>query len=104
MPRKRITKTEYCVTWQAKGFNNEVLSLANGIEVANRLGKLRQDVWSKYGSLQAWGKKSDKLIKEFKLTNPPSLYKVAYKPWERTFQSVIDDIHAVQSHIRSFLG
>ncbi len=103
MVRKKISKTEYCVTRLAKGFNNGASELAKGIEIANRLGKLRQDIWHKYGSLQAWGQKSDKLIKEFKQTNPPSLYEVAYKPWERTFQSVIDDIHAVQSAASSFV-
>ncbi|MDJ0575129.1 MAG: zinc ribbon domain-containing protein [Xenococcaceae cyanobacterium MO_234.B1] len=103
MARKKISKTEYCITWQAQGFNNETAELAKGIEIANRLGKLRQDIWNKYGSLQAWGYKSDKLIKEFKQTNPPSLYQVAYKPWERTFQSVIDDIHAVQEAAKSFV-
>ncbi len=103
MVRKRISKSEYCVTWQGRGFNNETAELAKGTQIANRLGKLRQDIWSKYGSLQAWGYKSDKLIKEFKQTNPPSLYQVAYKPWERTFQSVIDDIHAVQEAAKSFV-
>ncbi len=103
MARKRISKTEYCVTWQAKGFNNRASELAKGLEIANRLGKLRQDIWNKYGSLQAWGQKSDKLIKEFKITNPPSLYQLAYKPWERTFQSVIDDIYAVQEAAKSFV-
>ena len=103
MVRKRISQTEYCVTWQAKGFNNRAEELAKGIEIARRLGKLRQDIWNKYGSLQAWGQKSDQLIKAFKQTNPPSLYKVAYKPWERTFQSVIDDIHAVQEAAKSFV-
>ena len=103
MARKRISKTEYCVTWLAKGVNNRASELAKGIEIANRLGKLRQDIWNKYGSLQAWGYKSDKLIKEFKQTNPPSLYQVAYKPWERTFQSVIDDIHAVLEAAKSFV-
>ena len=103
MARKRISKTEYCVTRLAKGFNNQASELAKGIEIAGSLGKLRQDIWNKYGSLQAWGQKSDKLIKEFKQTNPPSLYQVAYKPWERTFQSVIDDIHAVQSAAKSFV-
>ena len=103
MARKRINKTEYCVTWQAKGYKNDKLQLAKGILIANRLGKLRQDIWNKYGSLQAWGQKSDKLIKQFKQTNPPSLYGVAYKPWERTFQSVIDDIHAVQEAASSFV-
>ena len=103
MARKRISKTEYCVTWQAQGFKNKDSSLAKGIEIARQLGKLRQDIWQKYGSLQAWGNKSDKLIKEFKQTNPPSLYGVAYKPWERTFQSVIDDLHAVQEAAKSFV-
>ncbi len=103
MARKQIGKTEYCVTRLAKGFENQALELAKGIEIARRLGKLRQDIWNKYGSLQAWGQKSDKLIKEFKKTNPPSLYQVAYKPWERTFQSVIDDIHAVIEAAKSFV-
>ena len=103
MTRRRIGKNEYCVTRQAKDFNNKASELAKGIEIAGSLGRLRQDIWNKYGSLQAWGQKSDKLIKEFKQTNPPSLYQVAYKPWERTFQSVIDDIHAVQEAARSFV-
>ena len=103
MARKRISQTEYCVTWQAQGFKNNNCQLAKGVEIATRLGKLRQDIWNKYGSLQAWGRKSDQLIKEFKHSLPPSLYKVAYKPWERTFQSVIDDIHAVQEAAKSFV-
>ena len=103
MARKRIGKTEYCVTWQARGFKNEEAELAKGIDLAKKLGKLRSDIWNKYGSLQAWGRKTDKLIKEFKLTNPPQFYGVAYKPWERTFQSIIDDIHAVQEAAKSFV-
>ena len=103
MARKRISKTEYCVTWQAKGYRNDSLQQNNGITIAHRLGKLRRDIWNKYGSLQAWGQKSDQLIKQFKQTSPPSLYGVAYKPWERTFQSVIDDIHAVQEAAKSFV-
>jgi biotin operon repressor len=73
MAIKRISKMEYCVTWQAKGFDGSAQKLTKGIEIARRLGKLRQDIWNKYGSLQAWGQKSDQLLKEFKKTNPPPL-------------------------------
>ncbi len=103
MTRKRIGKTEYCVTWLALGYKNNETHLKNGISIANRLGKLRKDIWDKYGSLQAWGQKSERLIKQFKQTNPPSFYGVAYKPWERTFQSVIDDIHGAQEAAKSFV-
>ncbi len=40
--------SSYCVTWQAQGFKNNNCKLVKGVEIATRLGKLRQDIWHKY--------------------------------------------------------
>ena len=62
--------------------------------MARRAGSLRSDIWNKYGSLQCWGISHQKLYKEFQKTNPPQLYGLDYKQWQKTFERVIDDIHA----------
>ncbi|WP_166482670.1 transposase, partial [Scytonema sp. UIC 10036] len=59
-------------------------------------------LWNKYGSLQAWGIDKNTIIKSIR--NTPELRKLygserfnlSSEIWERTVQSVIDDIHAVQ--------
>ena len=64
-------------------------------EIASRLGRLRTDLWNKYGSLKAWDLTSYKARQEFSYHS--KYYQVSYKQWEGTLLSVIDDIHAVQS-------
>ena len=99
MPRKRIDKaTEYAVT--RIGY-----CIAGDIErarvMARRAGRLRSDIWNKYGSLQAWGISHQKLYKEFQKTNPPSMYQLPQKQWQKTFERVIDDIHACQESAKT---
>ena len=62
--------------------------------MAYRAGRLRSDIWNKYGSLQAWGIPHQKLYKEFQKTNPPQKYQLDQKQWQKTFERVINDIHA----------
>lgn len=95
MPRQRIDKTtEYVVT--SIGF-----AVGGQLDAARvqayKAGKLRQDIWNKFGGLKAWGIKADHLYKEFQVTNPPEKYGLDFKQWQRTFNTVIDDIHAVQA-------
>ncbi|MGK7874294.1 MAG: transposase [Xenococcaceae cyanobacterium] len=93
--RKKIDKaTEYVVTRIGYCVAGQV---DKARALAHRLQPLRTDIWNKYGSLAAWGKKGEVLYKQFKQTNPPALYQLDYKNWERTFLTVIDDIHAVQA-------
>ncbi len=94
MARKKINgTTEYIVT--AIGY-----CVGGHVEKAQiqaaRAGKLRQDIWNKFGSLGSWGKKADELYKAFQETNPPEMYKLDFKQWQQTFNRVIDDIHACQ--------
>lgn len=99
--RKKIkTSEEYCVTsiGYCVGGDIEKAKIQ-----AQRAGELRADIWEKYGSLQAWGKKADDLYRDFQLTNPPSMYKLDFKQWQQTFNRVIDDIHASQDAARSFV-
>jgi hypothetical protein len=64
--------------------------------MAHRAGRLRSDIWNKYGSLKCWGSPHQQLYKEFQKTNPPSYYQLDQKQWQKTFEGVIDGIHAVQ--------
>lgn len=92
MRRKRIDKaTEYAVTriGYCVGSDLEKVRI-----MARRAGRLRSDIWNKYGSLQAYGISHQKLYKEFQKTNPPSMYQLPQKQWQKTFERVINDIHA----------
>ena len=62
-------------------------------EIASRLGKLRTDLWNKYGSLQAWDISSYKARQEFIFK--AEYYQVSYKQWEGTLLSVVDDIFRI---------
>ena len=94
MPRKRVDKTtEYAVTRIGYCVGGD---LEKARIMADRAGRLRSDIWNKYGSLQAWGISHQKLYKEFQKTNPPSMYLLDQKQWQKTFERVINDIHATQ--------
>ena len=82
-----VTKIGYCV-----GGDVEKARI-----MAHRAGRWRSDIWNKYGSLKCWGISHQQLYKEFQKTNPPSLYQLDQKQWQKTFERVINDIHAVQS-------
>jgi len=94
VPRKRIDKTtEYVVTAIGYGVGGP-FDLAE--KQAVKASGLRKDIWSRVGSLQSWGIKADNLYKSFQVTNPPVMYGLDFKQWQRTFNTVIDDIHACQ--------
>ncbi len=73
VPQYTVTRKGYCVGGD----------IAKAREIARRAGELRSDIWNKYGSLQAWGISHQKLYKEFQKTNPPSLYKISQKQWQK---------------------
>lgn len=98
MARKLISKTEYVVTGIGYCVGGDI-ELAR-IQ-AKRAGKLRSDIWNKYGGLQAWGINSNQLVKEFKLTNPPEKYELDYEQWEKAFQRCIDEIHTYQEAVKT---
>ena len=91
----------YTVTAIAPIARKQDVQLEKARAVALRLGALRKDVWAKYGGLKAWGADSFALEREFKLTNPPSMYKTDMKCWNRTFLQVVDDIKMTHAAIRT---
>ncbi|MGK7944392.1 MAG: transposase, partial [Microcystaceae cyanobacterium] len=92
MQRKKINaETHYAVTRIGYCIGGDVD--ASRI-MAKRAGRLRSDIWNKYCSLQAWGISHQKLYKEFQKTNPPLMYQLPQKQWQKTFERVINDIHA----------
>jgi hypothetical protein len=94
MKRKPIDKAnEYAVTRIGYCVGGDV---EKARIMADRAGSLRSDIWNKYGSLKCWGISHQKLYKEFQKTNPPSMYKLPQKQWQKTFERVINDIHACQ--------
>jgi hypothetical protein len=94
MKRKPIDKAnEYAVTRIGYCVGGDV---EKARIMAYRAGSLRSDIWNKYGSLKCWGISHQKLYKEFQKTNPPSMYKLPQKQWQKTFERVINDIHACQ--------
>ena len=52
------------------------------IDIASRCGYLRQDLWNKYGSLQAWGISTNKVRDEAKKVFAPEKYGIPYKIWD----------------------
>ena len=100
MTRKKIGKNQYTVTQIGYCVGGDTVKAR---EMARRAGRLRSDIWNKYGSLQAWGISHQKLYKEFQKTNPPSLYEISQKQWQKTFERVIDDIHASQEAAKSIV-
>lgn len=101
MARKKISKAiEYAVTGIGYSVSGD-LEVAR--EQAKKSGQLRADIWNKYGGLQAWGVDSSILIKAFKLTNPPEQYALDYEQWEKAFQRCIDEIHAYQEAVKSYV-
>ncbi len=94
MARKKIEhKTEYAVTRIGYCVGGDV---EKAREMARRAGRLRSDIWNKFGSLQCWGISHQKLYKDFQKTNPPDKYKLDQKQWQKTFERVINEIHATQ--------
>ena len=94
MARKTIDhKTEYAVTRIGYCVGGDV---EKAREMAARAGHLRSDIWNKFGSLQCWGISHQKLYKEFQKTNPTQRYKLDQKQWQKTFERVINEIHAAQ--------
>ncbi|MGK7893600.1 MAG: transposase, partial [Xenococcus sp. (in: cyanobacteria)] len=94
MARKTIDhKTEYAVTRIGYCVGGDV---EKAREMARRAGRLRSDIWNKYGSLKCWGISHQKLYKEFQKTNPPVMYKLDQKQWQKTFERVINEIQAAQ--------
>jgi len=92
MPRKKVDKTtEYAVTRIGYCVGGD---LEKARIMARRAGRLRSEIWNQYGSLQAYGISHQKLYKEFQKTNPPSMYQLPQKQWQKTFERVINDIHA----------
>lgn len=100
MARKKIGKNQYTVTQIGYCVGGDRVKAR---EMARRAGRLRSDIWNKYGSLQAWGISHQKLYKAFQETNPPSFYKISQKQWQKTFERVIDDIHACQEAAKSIV-
>ncbi|MHC5934472.1 hypothetical protein [Nostoc sp.] len=98
-PRKANKTSEYTVTRIAYSVGETPLEL---VKLATVLGELRSELWNKYGSLQAWGVDKNTIIKSIR--NNPELRKIygaerfnlSSEVWERTVQTIIDDIHAVQ--------
>ncbi|MEM9274177.1 MAG: transposase [Cyanobacteria bacterium P01_F01_bin.143] len=94
MARKKIDhKTEYAVTRIGYCVGGDV---EKAREMARRAGRLRSDIWNKFGSLQCWGISHQKLYKDFHKTNPPDKYKLDQKQWQKTFERVINEIQASQ--------
>ena len=101
MVRKRIDHhSEYAVTRIGYCVGGDV---EKARIMAHRAGRLRSDIWNKYGSLKCWGISHQKLYKEFQKTNPPQLYQLAQKQWQKTFERVIDDIHATQESAKTLV-
>ena len=101
MKRKKINpKTHYAVTRIGYCIGGDVESSRI---MAERAGRLRSDIWNKYGSLQAWGISHQKLDQDFQKTNPPSMYQLPQKQWQKTFERVINDIHATQEAAKTIV-
>ena len=82
MKRKKInSNSHYAVTRIGYCIGGD---LKKARIMAQRAGRLRSDIWNKYGSLQAWGVSHQKLYQEFQKTNPPSLYQLPQKQWQKT--------------------
>jgi hypothetical protein len=94
------TMNTYTVTQIADAAKNAPEEIQKARELAYRLGDLRGDLWNKFGGVQAWGVKSDSLIRDFKLTNPPEHYQLDFKNWDKTASQVIDDIQMTHAAIR----
>lgn len=90
----------YTVTRIADAAKNDSVEIQKARELAYRLGQLRKDLWNKFGGTQAWGVNSNDLLKEFKVTNPPELYQIDFKNWDKTASQVIDDIQMTHAAIR----
>lgn len=90
----------YTVTQIADAAKNEPVEIQKARELAYRLGYLRKDLWNKLGGIQAWGEKPDKILRAFKITNPPENYQLDFKNWDKTASQVIDDIQMTHAAIR----
>ncbi len=101
MARKQIDRaTEYAVTRIGYCVGGDV---EKARIMARRAGRLRSDIWNKYGSLRCWGISHQKLYQEFQKTNPPSMYQLDQKQWQKTFERVINDIHACQDAAKTIV-
>ena len=90
----------YTVTQIADAAKNDTTEIHKARCLAYRLGKLRKELWNKFGGVQAWGAKPDKLLKDFKLTNPPENYQLDFKNWDKTASQVLDDIQMTHAAMR----
>jgi IS605 OrfB family transposase len=90
----------YIVTQIADAAKNEASEIQKARELAYRLGYLRKELWNKFGGVQAWGIKPDKLLKEFKLNNPPEKYQLDFKNWDKTASQVLNDIQMTHAASR----
>jgi IS605 OrfB family transposase len=90
----------YTVTQIAGAAKNNPVESQKARQLAYRLGHLRKDLWNKWGGVQAWRVKSDAILREFKLTNPPEHYQLDFKNWDKTASQVIDDIQMTHAAIR----
>ena len=90
----------FTVTQIAEASKNNAEDIQKARELAYRLGVLRGDLWNKFGGVQAWGEKSDSLIRGFKTSNPPKSYQLDFKNWDKTASQVIDDIQMTHAAIR----
>ncbi|MDE5098572.1 MAG: hypothetical protein O4861_09585 [Trichodesmium sp. St16_bin4-tuft] len=101
MKRKLIDNTlEYAVTRIGYCVSGDV---EKARIMAERAGRLRSDIWNKYGSLKCWGISHQKLYKEFQKTNPPLMYNLPQKQWQKTFERVINDIHTSQEAAKTIV-
>ncbi|MDJ0597355.1 MAG: transposase [Crocosphaera sp.] len=101
MKRKVINQAdEYAVTRIGYCIGGDV---EKARKMAKSAGHLRSDIWNKYGSLKCWGISHASLYKDFQKTNPPSMYKLPQKQWQKTFERVINDIHACIEAAKTFL-
>lgn len=101
MPRKRIKQsTEYYVTGIGYCVGGQIEAARSQ---ARKTRSLRSEIWNEFGSLAAWGRKSDALYKAFQASHPPSSYALDFKQWQQTFNRAIEDIHACQEAAKSWV-
>lgn len=101
MKRKKIdAETHYAVTRIGYCIGGDV---EKARIMAKWAGRLRSDIWNKYGSLQAWGIPHQTLYKEFRKTHPYPMYQLDRKQYQKTFERVINEIHACQEAAKTLV-
>ena len=98
-----VEANQYYVTRIVYSDNINQSKLDQVTDIASRCGKLRQALWNKYGSLQAWGRSTIDVRQEAKVVFPPDTFGLSYKVWEATVMDVIDDIHACQEAAKTYV-